>query len=126
MDQHKKTLGIIYIVTAALQILGVFLFSILLSTILAFMKDEIPSEHIWVLDLVRTILTFLPWIMIFVISIPTIIAGIGLLNNQPWALIMSLILGCLKLFSFPIGTAIGIYAIWIYVESNKETAEPVK
>jgi hypothetical protein len=126
MEQHRKTLAIIYIVTSALQILGVFLLSMLLSTILSFIGNEIPSEHIWIMDLVTAILKFLPWILISAISIPSIIAGVGLLNNQGWALIMALILGCLKLFSFPIGTAIGIYAIWVYVESNKETVDQLK
>jgi hypothetical protein len=41
------------------------------------------------------------------------------LNNKSWSLTLLLILGCFKLFSFPIGTAIGIYTIYVYSENHK-------
>ncbi|MEI9921190.1 MAG: hypothetical protein WDO14_20705 [Bacteroidota bacterium] len=31
----------------------------------------------------------------------------------------ALIVGCLKLISFPIGTIIGIYSIWIFAEDQR-------
>jgi hypothetical protein len=45
------------------------------------------------------------------------------LNNKSWALTLLLVLGCFKLFSFPIGTAIGIYTIYVYSESNKISSQ---
>jgi hypothetical protein len=69
--------------------------------------------------LVSKILKVLPAIIIFFFSLPTIVAGIGLLYKQHWALILALILGCFKLFSFPFGTALGVYTIWIYAEDTK-------
>jgi len=119
MNEHKRVLGIIYIATAALQILALLLVYMLFSTIFAFVKDEVPADEVWILELIFNILRFLPWLVVILISIPSIIAGFGLLNNKSWAMVLALILGCIKLFSFPIGTAIGVYAIWVYVESNK-------
>ena len=29
------------------------------------------------------------------------------------------VLGCFKLFSFPLGTALGVYTIWVYSEDHK-------
>jgi hypothetical protein len=68
----------------------------------------------------------LPYLIIIFFSIPTLIAGVGLLTKQRWATLFALIMGCLKLFSFPIGTAIGIYAIWIYSEDHKLNALPTQ
>ena len=48
-----------------------------------------------------------------------IIGGISLLNGKSWALTLLLVLGCFKLFSFPFGTALGIYTIWVYAEDKK-------
>ncbi len=126
MDQHKKVLGIIYIATAALQILGLLVVTMLFSTIWSFIKDEASPDELWILDLIFSILRILPWFIAIFISIPSLIAGIGLLNKQGWAMILVLILGCLKLFSFPIGTAIGVYSIWVYVESNRLEKEQSK
>ena len=56
-----------------------------------------------------------------VISVPGIIGGIGVLRRQSWARYRVLVLSVLDLFSFPIGTAIGAYSIWVLVQD--ETAE---
>ena len=119
MDQHKKVLGIIYLVTATLQIIVLGFLSTIFSFIIAMVSKEASGDGAWVLEMVSSILRWLPWTIIIIISIPSLIAGFGLINKQPWALILALVLGCLKLFSFPIGTAIGVYSIWVYVESGK-------
>ncbi|HRX12744.1 MAG TPA: hypothetical protein P5210_13880, partial [Draconibacterium sp.] len=51
-----------------------------------------------------------------ILSIPGIIAGIGLLKRKEWARILTLILSVLSLVNFPIGTAIGAYSIWAMVQ----------
>lgn len=53
------------------------------------------------------------------ISIPDIIAGIGLLKRRSWARILAFALAILDLMQIPIGTAIGIYVIWVLM--NDET-----
>jgi hypothetical protein len=52
-------------------------------------------------------------IVLLALSIPGIIAGIGLLSYQPWARILTIILSILDLVSIPFGTALGIYGLWI-------------
>lgn len=119
MEQHKKVLGIIYIVTAILQIMFLSILSLLWSTIFGFIISEIEPDESRLIEFIFSIIRFIPWFIMLFISIPSLIAGFGLLNGQKWALMMALILGCLKILSFPIGTAIGIYSIWVYLESNK-------
>ena len=47
------------------------------------------------------------------IGIPSLVAGIGLLKQKGWARIVAIILALLALTSFPIGTAAGIYTLWV-------------
>jgi len=42
-----------------------------------------------------------------------IVAGISLLKQKAWARLLTLILGILALFNFPIGTLIAIYTFWV-------------
>ena len=58
--------------------------------------------------------------IVVAVSIPGIIGGIGLLNHYPWARILVLILGILKLINIPIGTALGIYTIWVLLNDETE------
>ena len=122
LDDHKKVLGILYVISAVLTITGMFLLKAILSLIFSIALDKADPDDRMVIDLILSFVQFLPYFIIIFVSIPTLIAGIGLLTRQPWAPLFTLIMGCLKLFSFPIGTAIGVYAIWIYSEDHKLNA----
>jgi hypothetical protein len=127
MDQHKKVLGIIYIVTASLSILVMLSVNMFIGTLFEFVIDKSTEEDAaLVLTMVQKLVAIVTWTVTLFISIPSIIAGIGLLNKQRWALTLALILGCLKLLSFPIGTAIGAYSIWVYTENSKLEKEQAK
>ena len=127
LDGHKKVLGILYVISAMLTILGMIMLNAILSLVFSFAFNEADADEQRVMEFVSAIVQYVPIFIILFFSIPTLIAGIGLLTRQTWAMIFALIMGCLKLFNFPIGTAIGIYAIWIYAEDQKITsARPVK
>ncbi|MHC4311838.1 MAG: hypothetical protein ACYSW3_05140 [Planctomycetota bacterium] len=51
-------------------------------------------------------------------SILDVIAGIGLLKRRNWARILGIIGGILDLLAIPVGTAIGIYTIWILTKEE--------
>jgi hypothetical protein len=57
------------------------------------------------------------WPLIAVATIFTaalaLIAGYGLLNRRPWGRIVAIIAAILALIKFPIGTALGIYTLWV-------------
>jgi hypothetical protein len=52
-------------------------------------------------------------IVLLAVSIPGIIAGIGLMKYQSWARILTIVLSILDLVSIPFGTALGIYGLWV-------------
>ncbi len=127
LEGHKKVLGILYVISAMLTILGMIMLNAILSIVFSFAFNEIEPEEQKMMEMILAIVQYVPAVVILVFSIPTLIAGIGLLTRQGWATIFALIMGCLKLFSFPIGTAIGVYAIWIYAEDQKlSNTPPVK
>ena len=121
METHKRVLGILYIISGSLHIL-VWIFVSTLLTILfpvIFENANILQEWVlvWILPFIRAIAVFA--IMLF--SIPSIIGGWGILSGKKWSMTLVLVLGCFKLFSFPIGTALGVYTIWVYTEDYRQT-----
>ena len=120
LDTHKKVLGIIYVITAALVILTALFIRAIMAIVFGFAFENADPEEQRVGEFVMAITSFIPALLIIFSGIPTMIAGIGLLMRQSWAMVFALIMGCLKLISFPIGTAIGIYAIWIYSEDQRQ------
>jgi len=49
-----------------------------------------------------------------------IIAGWGLLERQPWARMLAIVLGFISLLEMPFGTALGIYTLWVLLPAQSE------
>ncbi len=123
METHKRILAILYIISAALQIIGLLFVTLFMSFIIPFIMEEAGPDAEWVFVWLVPFIRIIAALVILFFSIPSIIGGVGLLNNKSWALMLLLVLGCFKLFSFPIGTAIGIYTIYVYSENNKVSSQ---
>ncbi|MBX2915644.1 MAG: hypothetical protein KF856_10285 [Cyclobacteriaceae bacterium] len=119
MENHKRVLAFIYIISGSLQILGMILLATLVESIMPFISEQAGPDAQWVFTWLIPFIRTIAIGVVLILAIPAIIAGAGLLNQKKWALTLALVLGCLKLFSFPIGTAIGIYTIWVYAGDNK-------
>lgn len=119
MESHKRILGILFVISGILRIFGMLLAMTIFSAVFPFIAQEASADEIMVVEWIGRFLNIIGIIFIIFFAIPRLIAGIGLLNKKPWALTMALIWGCMGVFSFPIGTALCIYTIWVYVEDNK-------
>lgn len=49
-----------------------------------------------------------------------LIAGWGLLDRQPWARMLAIVLGAINLIHIPFGTALGIYTLWVLLPAESE------
>jgi hypothetical protein len=113
MEKHVTLVAIINIVFGAIGILiGLFLLVVIICGGLI----SGDSEAITITGIVGTTLCG----FFLLLSVPEVIGGIGLLKRRGWAKILVLIISILDLANIPIGTAIGIYAIWVLL--NEKTA----
>lgn len=113
MERHIKLLGALYIIFGALFLIGavVIYFSLIAAGVLSG-----DATAMFVTEIVGIVLgSFL-----LLVSIPGIIAGIGLLKYKPWAKTLALVIGIINLINFPIGTIIGVYTIWALMNSQTE------
>jgi membrane protease YdiL (CAAX protease family) len=114
MRNHVTVLGVLYIVfnlfflITALIILFIFAGSILLAH---------DREATTVLTIVGVAIV----LFYCLLSLPGIIGGLGLLQHRAWARILVLILAIFNLVNVPFGTALGIYSLWVLL--NSETAQ---
>lgn len=123
IQAHKRTLGIIHLVYGSLIAVAFVFIGSVVTMLFPFIADEIAEDVgndadkvlLFVESLIRTI-----FILLLIFSaLPSIIAGIGLLQKRNWGIIIALIAGCVSIFSFPFGTAVGVYSIYVFVENNK-------
>jgi hypothetical protein len=96
METHKRILAILYVISGSLQILGLIILSSVISLVIPFIMKEAGPEGQWVFMWLIPFIRIIAVTIIILFSIPSIIGGIGLLNNKPWALTLLLVLGCFK------------------------------
>ena len=59
------------------------------------------------------------WLLL-ILAIPCIALGIGLLKFRPWARSIGTVIAILELLNFPIGTALGVYALWVIMSPEAD------
>lgn len=105
MDSHVNLVGYLYLAYAGLLLLGALLTSIVLTGSGALADDPAAMG-------ILASISGVVWVILLVIAVPYLLAGWGLLQRREWARVLALVLGALALFSVPIGTALGVYALW--------------
>ena len=112
MDKHVSNVGVLFIFFGAQ---GVFFSLVFLGAISAGARlsdDEAVASMINVIGLS----VIFPFLLIEALKIA---GGIALLQRRSWARIPVLILSFISLFVVPpIGTAYGIYAIWVLMKDD--------
>ncbi len=113
-ETHVRLVAWLHIILSVLGLLVtvlVFLVFVGIGLLLA-VADE--SEAMGILAVIGTFIG----VFLFLVSVPGLVGGIGLLKGQNWARILVLILSVLQLFNVPFGTAVGVYSLWALTQEE--------
>jgi hypothetical protein len=121
MKQHVSILGILYVVFGCLGIIGAFAFLMLfggLAGIVGLVAHEDPDAAVAVpiLGIIGVVVSA----FVALLSIPGLVIGIGLTKFRRWARVGGVVLSALNLLSFPLGTALGAYGLWVLLSNESE------
>jgi hypothetical protein len=112
-EEHNKTLGTLHLVYGGLQglmtlgMVGLFVF------VLEMMRRAPgggDSEAGFLIGVMTVVMLFM-----LVFTIPSFVAGYGLLKRKSWAKLWGMIAGVVAGMSFPLGTALCVYSIWVLI-----------
>ena len=119
MDTHVRVLAVLHIVMGGIGIvigLGCLLLFGGIAGIVGVFGEPDAMVAIPILSLIGGAV----FVILLILSLPSIIAGIGLLKYQPWARTLTIVLSAIDLLNVPIGTAIGIYGLWVLLSRETE------
>ena len=57
-------------------------------------------------------------VILCILAAPSLLGGYGLLKRREWGRILVIVLSIIDLFSFPIGTIIGAYSLYVLVQDE--------
>lgn len=120
MQAHVKALGVLYLAISTLSLLAAFFLLLAIggvATVVGLMAD--PGDAVVAIPVLGVVGTVLATLLL-VLAVPGLVAGWGLLALKPWARILSLVLSALNILNVPIGTALGVYGLWVLLHRDTE------
>lgn len=121
METHVKVLGVLNIILGGMGVMAALIILLIFGGTAGIVGATAHGdpEARFVVPLLSAIGGGL-FFLIIALSVPGIIAGIGLLKFRPWARILTIILSVLNLLHIPFGTAVGIYGLWVLLSRDTE------
>lgn len=119
MQTHVKVLAWLFIIFGAFYLIGAFgvqMFVGIITAIIGAEGGQDAALGATIFGLTGTAIS----VFLVCMGIPGIITGIGLLKLKRWARIAGIILSAMRLISFPIGTALGVYGLWVFFDKDTE------
>jgi hypothetical protein len=113
LSRHLRLLGILWLAAGALNFLGAF-------------AAWFAGDVILPMLLGRGLPAFIPLLVkgaaffMFVKAAACAAAGWGLLERESWARLLTLVLAFVSLFNPVLGTALGIYTLWVLLPRQSQ------
>lgn len=119
MTSHVRALAVLQIVYASFGLLLGLVVAMLFGGIATIVGFSAPlSDSVVAVPILATIGGVASSIIIM-LSLPRLIAGIGLLKYRQWGRVLTFVVSILGLIDFPVGTGLGVYALWVLL--HRET-----
>jgi hypothetical protein len=116
---HIRLVGILWVAYSSLHVVaGVAMLVVaqtLFGRIIHIPNGPPPEMTMWL----RPLISFFGW-LILAKAAAGFLAGWGLLQKEEWARIVALVVGFISLLSVPLGTALGIYTLWVLLPSQSD------
>lgn len=123
--EHVRLLGILWLALSAVSAMGGAMLFVIANTLFLHRWPMVGADGPRLF--LHPFLSFLG-ILILLKALLGFVAGWGLLQRESWARVLTLIVAFLALFNIPLGTALGIYSLWVLLpaESDREYEEQVR
>jgi len=129
MKDHVKILGVLHIVMGALGALTAVGFLVVFGGIASMVGMSAATggdtDAAVAAPIVGGIGLALA-VFILLLSVPGILVGWGLMKFRPWARLFGLVISAFQLFAVPVGTALGIYGLWVLLSDCKKISVAIK
>jgi hypothetical protein len=120
MESHIKAVGLLHVILGSLGILGGVIAMVVFGALAGFVQFSDSSNNSAVAVPVLGAIGTMIFVVVVLISIPGLIGGIGLMRMAPWSRIFMIVISALDLLHVPLGTALGIYGLWVLTKPETE------
>ena len=117
--EHVKLVAILWMAYSSLHAVGgltaLLVAKLVIAKLILIPNGPPPEIFLWL----RPFLGVIGW-LILLKAAAGFLTGWGLLQYEEWGRVLALVMAFLALLSVPIGTALGIYTLWVLLPSESE------
>ena len=117
--EHVRLVGILWVAYSALHVVFGAIVIVVARTVFGHLihipNGPPPQFMLWM----RPLISFFGW-LILAKAAAGFIAGWGLLQREEWARTVALVMSFIALLNVPIGTALGIYTLWVLLPAQSD------
>jgi len=117
--EHVRLVGILWMAYSALHVVAgvavIVVAQVIFGRVIHIQGGPPPEVTQWL----RPLLSFVGW-LILAKAAAGFFAGWGLLQKEEWARTVALVVGFVALLNVPIGTALGVYTLWVLLPSQSD------
>ena len=120
--EHVRLVGILWMAYSSLYVVAGVGILIVAQVIFGGMHGVIhipngppPEVTIWL----RPLVSIIGW-LVLLIAATGFLTGWGLLQREEWARTVALVIGFLALLRIPLGTALGVYTLWVLLPRQSD------
>jgi hypothetical protein len=115
MEKHVTVIAVLRIGFSVLILLGALI--VFTSVVGGGLIGGLTSGEGEVIAITASVGTTIA-LFLALLAVPGIIGGVGLIRRWPWARYLVMVLAVLDLFNIPVGTAVGIYTLWVLMQDE--------
>ncbi|HXH07023.1 MAG TPA: hypothetical protein VNI83_10580 [Vicinamibacterales bacterium] len=116
MELHVKVLAVLNLVVGGLTALLGLLTFLAMGTVAGLAGLTHDAASFAIIGITGTALG----VFFLLLGLPAVAVGWGLLKLRPWARVLGIVVSILSLLYFPLGTAIGVYGLWVLLTRETE------
>jgi hypothetical protein len=117
--EHVRLLAILWMAYSALHVFvgvgALVVARVIFGHALHIQNGPPPEVTVWL----RPLISLVGWLILAKAAVG-FLTGWGLLRYEEWARIVALVLGFIALLSVPLGTALGIYTLWVLLPRQSD------
>ncbi len=118
MRKHVQVLGILNIVWGGLYVFGALVILLVFGGVAGLVGAVSHDPDAYVAVPILTFFAGALALLLVLLSVPSIVTGVGLLKLTPWSRILGIVVSALHILSIPFGTALGVYGLWVLLSNE--------
>ena len=119
VQEHLRFIGILWLALGVLSAVGAIVLLILGNALFPHLHEFAPVPPDMPVGFLRSLFCFLG-VAFLIKAALSLLAGYGLLQRESWARMLTMVLSFVALLNFPLGTALGIYSLWVLLPQQSE------